>query len=143
MTMSTKRNALPHNLLILLCLLLASTVAWAADADLDGVDDTVDNCPGVFNPTQVDTDMDQIGDLCDPDADPDSDGLPNSMDNCPFVSNPSQVDFDADGAGDTCDNCPFIPNVDQADLDHNGIGDVCETVSAAGSAWGMLKSWYR
>ncbi len=143
MTMSPKRNALPHNLLILICLLLASTAAWAADGDLDGVDDAVDNCPGVYNPTQADTDMDQIGDLCDPDADPDADGLPNDMDNCPNVSNPSQVDDDADGAGNTCDNCPNIPNVDQADLDHNGVGDACETVSGADSGWGMLKSWYR
>ncbi len=36
----------------------------AADADLDGVDDAVDNCP-VFNPDQLDTDDDGLGDACD------------------------------------------------------------------------------
>jgi Tol biopolymer transport system component len=35
------------------------------DADGDGVDDGLDNCPGLANPTQVDVDSDRIGDLCD------------------------------------------------------------------------------
>ena len=36
------------------------------DDDGDGVDDPVDNCPLVYNPSQVDIDEDEIGDACDP-----------------------------------------------------------------------------
>jgi hypothetical protein len=49
-------------------LLLAAAPALAVDADLDGVDDAVDNCPGVYNPDQMDSDADMIGDMCDPDG---------------------------------------------------------------------------
>jgi len=36
------------------------------DADLDGVADQLDNCPGTFNPNQGDSDGDGVGDVCDP-----------------------------------------------------------------------------
>jgi|GEM_PF-1003114 len=36
------------------------------DRDHDGVPDGVDNCPDTFNPYQLDTDLDGIGDVCDP-----------------------------------------------------------------------------
>jgi WD40-like Beta Propeller Repeat len=35
------------------------------DRDGDGVDNVSDNCPDAVNPSQVDMDADQIGDLCD------------------------------------------------------------------------------
>ena len=35
------------------------------DCDNDGVKNEVDNCPGVYNPDQKDTDGDGIGDACD------------------------------------------------------------------------------
>ena len=35
------------------------------DQDHDGVPDSVDNCPSVANPTQMDTDKNGIGDVCD------------------------------------------------------------------------------
>ena len=41
------------------------------DADNDGIDDDVDNCPETFNPTQADLDDDGIGNECDQDADGD------------------------------------------------------------------------
>jgi len=36
------------------------------DADTDHICDAVDNCPGLQNPLQDDTDGDNVGDLCDP-----------------------------------------------------------------------------
>ncbi|MDQ1535573.1 MAG: hypothetical protein QOF28_3334, partial [Actinomycetota bacterium] len=38
----------------------------SSDTDGDGVADTADNCPGVANPTQVNTDHDTTGNACDP-----------------------------------------------------------------------------
>jgi hypothetical protein len=36
-----------------------------ADSDGDGVEDTLDNCPAVFNPLQTDTNFDGTGDACE------------------------------------------------------------------------------
>ena len=47
-----------------------------------------DNCPGVPNALQQDTDGDLVGDACD---------------NCPMVPNTNQYDSDQDGIGDACD----------------------------------------
>lgn len=102
----------------------------AADTDGDGVVDSIDNCPNIFNPIrpmdngkQADSDGDGIGDACDSCpleagnactpfvvGDDDHDGIPTWLDNCPFVSNPDQVDADGDGKGDACDACPTTPN---------------------------------
>jgi len=69
-----------------------------------------DNCPGVVSRSQVDTDDDGLGDVCD---------------NCPLIANNSQEDVDSDGFGDSCDNCPLTPNK-QLDNDKDGIGDKCD-----------------
>ncbi len=90
------------------------------DADSDGVPDSTDNCPLLYNPDQADTDSlpagtapDGVGDVCD---------------NCPAVYNPGQDDVrDLDGVGDACDNCPDVPNPVQEDNgDHDGVGDACD-----------------
>jgi hypothetical protein len=51
------------------------------DADGDNVVDARDNCRGLANPDQRDTDSDGIGDACDPDDD--NDGIPDAQDKCP------------------------------------------------------------
>ncbi|WP_374506259.1 gliding motility-associated C-terminal domain-containing protein, partial [Flavobacterium sp.] len=77
------------------------TLNIVLDFDGDGILDTIDNCPLVSNPNQLDTDRDGFGDVCD-------------------------ADDDNDGVNDISDNCPFIPNANQADRDHDGLGDVCD-----------------
>lgn len=51
------------------------------DTDGDGVPDTVDNCPSIANPDQVDYDGDLQGDACDPDDD--NDGWLDAVDPFP------------------------------------------------------------
>jgi hypothetical protein len=102
------------------------------DKDGDGVVDSADNCPDVFNAIrpldngkQQDFDGDTIGDECDVcpfDAnnsactynwdsnDIDCDGIKNGTDDCPDVPNPNQEDADSDGHGDACDKCPNEAN---------------------------------
>ena len=69
--------------------LATSVTGCSGDADMDGIADTIDNCPVDANFNQTDGDADGFGDVCD---------------NCPEDSNPSQDDFDGDGQGDACDD---------------------------------------
>ncbi len=96
-----------------------------ADADADGVPDSLDNCPYTPNTDQADADADGVGDVCD---------------NCPVIANEDQADSDDDGVGDVCriddqdddgvaddlDNCPAVFNPDQADRDGDRSGDACD-----------------
>lgn len=96
------------------------------DKDGDGIPNSLDNCPAIFNPArpmdgarQADVDNDGIGDACDEcpsdgnqscerfsGADIDGDGVANGVDNCPETANPDQADGDGNGVGDACDMCP-------------------------------------
>lgn len=76
-------------------------IAFAADTDSDGIDDSTDNCPNISNPDQYDIDGDGIGNACDDDMD--GDGILNNLDNCSTVSNPGQEDADNDSRGNPCD----------------------------------------
>jgi len=83
------------------------------DRDGDGMGADCDNCPGIANKDQADTDGDALGDVCDPDGD--NDGI-----------------CDPGKSGPVCtgsDNCARIPNADQKDTYPplgNGIGDACD-----------------
>ncbi len=81
------------------------------DADLDGLNFVVDNCPSVANATQQDHDNDNVDTTCD---------------NCRFTANSNQRDVDSDRVGDSCDNCPQLANQNQLDSDNDGQGDVCD-----------------
>jgi hypothetical protein len=59
------------------------------DADLAGVEDTLDNCEFVENPLQENDDTDGLGNACD---------------NCPSVTNELQADDDGDSYGNECDD---------------------------------------
>ncbi|MFH1808494.1 MAG: FG-GAP-like repeat-containing protein [Pseudomonadota bacterium] len=83
-----------------------------SDGDNDGVDDAVDNCPGVANPLQENADGDARGDACD---------------NCRYASNDNQADSDFDHVGDACDNCINAANPTQTDSDLDGQGDSCDS----------------
>lgn len=113
---------------------LAVEVA-TTDADGDGIDDSVDNCPDVANADQLASDGDAFGDACDncplvtnPDQNEggDGDGVGIACDNCALVANPDQANGDADPYGDLCDNCPSLTNPSQLDTDGDGVGDECE-----------------
>jgi len=88
------------------------------DSDGDGVSEvdplSADNCPTIYNPDQVDTDSDGLGNECDPDID--EDGVLNTIDNCDLVANQDQLDEDRDGLGDVCD--PYYCYVVFGDEDH-------------------------
>jgi len=79
------------------------------DIDFDGVPDSQDNCPTMYNVDQRDTDRDDIGDPCDTDCnrqggrDLDCDGVNNERDNCLSVYNPDQNDANRNNLGDACD----------------------------------------
>jgi len=58
------------------------------DRDRDGIPDYTDNCPGIPNPNQENSDNDSHGDACD---------------NCPYDDNEDQADSDGNGVGDACE----------------------------------------
>ena len=92
-----------------------------SDVDGDGVNDARDNCISALNSSQLDSDLDGLGDACDLDID--NDGILNIADNCPGARNRGQWDEDGDGLGDACDAryCVVIDPSHKDDcLDPNG-----------------------
>lgn len=89
-------------------LILSNLYTPVQDADDDGVEDDLDDCPTVADPTQVDTDGDLIGDACDDDDDNDS--LSDAVEE-EIGLNPKKADSDGDGASDPHDYAPNDPSV--------------------------------
>ena len=129
-------------------LILNGAPQAVADADGDGVDDDLDNCPAVPNPGQENLDGDAAGDACDSDADGDldpgatdcddldpsryagadevcNDGIDNDCDTL-IDTDDDAADCDADGVDNGSDNCPDDFNPGQADLDGDEVGDACD-----------------
>jgi len=83
---------------------LDALICHDSDADADGAPDglaprILDNCPGVNDPSQMDSDLDGMGDVCDPDpfdTDFDNDGVIDGTDNCVVNANGDQLNTDLD-----------------------------------------------
>jgi hypothetical protein len=114
-------------------------VTVGPDADGDGVNDALDDCPNDPNksaPGQCSCGV--------PDTDSDGDGVADCNDGCP--NDPAktapgecgcgvfEADSDGDGILDCHDNCPTVFNPDQADSDGDGVGDACISESGGGGA---------
>jgi len=74
------------------------------DLDGDGIINIEDNCIGVRNTNQLDTDKDGVGDFCDWQPyiinDSDNDGIFDGYDKCRLTSTVNQKDMNKDGCPD-------------------------------------------
>ena len=139
-TSGTRRVSVTRHVLLSLvaACALAQSPAMAApgDVDDDGVGDAVDNCPSTFNPSQVDTDSDGDGDICD--TDDDDDGFADNNDNCPVTPNPLQEDSDNNGIGNACSLTPnglcltFMEHVLPVASVSSGVRGLCLGCSVGG-----------
>ncbi len=81
----------------------AIDLSLGVDSDGDGIPDTGDNCPDVFNPDQADGDGDGIGDACD-DI---SDSCTAAVELCPGTVMGSNVGATNDGSS-SCSDFPSL-----------------------------------
>ena len=107
-----------------------------ADIDDDGIADSNDNCVNEANSDQLDTDNDNIGDICD--LDDDGDGVLDFQDAFPLDATES-IDSDSDGIGDNADTDDDNDSVldgddafpldasESVDTDGDGIGNNIDT----------------
>jgi ligand-binding sensor domain-containing protein len=103
------------------------------DVDLDGVPNSLDSCPNLFNPPreygqpQADLDGDGIGDACD--ADQDGDGL-SDVEELAARLNPRNADTDGDGLDDGLEARLLGTSGALVDSDRDGRPDPLELTSA-------------
>jgi hypothetical protein len=93
------------------------------DADGDGYNHDIDNCPLISNPTQADLDGDGVGDACDSDID--GDGLTNAQESA-LGTNPQNPDTDGDGLNDGGEVNTHGTNPLIIDTDGDGLSDGAE-----------------
>jgi hypothetical protein len=109
-------------LFVYLILISASSLSFADDTDVDGIDDSIDNCVSVSNTDQLDTDWDGIGNTCD--ADDDGDGVSDSSDVWPLDYRYS-LDSDSDGLPDAYEDAnilnKYVASDVASDLDNDGL----------------------
>lgn len=84
--------------------ILTALFSIITDADSDGIDDDLDNCPDTANASQEDTDGDGMGNACDDDDD--NDGLDDDVEN-ELGTDPEDEDTDNDGYDDLEDVAPL------------------------------------
>lgn len=103
-----------------------------SDIDGDGIENDDDNCLLNYNPSQLNSDDDELGDVCD---------------NCDFVDNLDQSNVDGDSMGDACDgdidgdginneddSCPHDFDPFPIDFDGDGISLACDIDDASSLA---------
>ncbi|MFN3196914.1 MAG: lectin-like protein [Bradymonadia bacterium] len=89
------------------------------DDDGDELCDFIDNCPNVANADQLNTDGDDLGDLCDDDDDGDdvTDEEEAACGSDPLDAESTPSDADGDEVCDAIDNCPDVANAGQENTD--------------------------
>ena len=108
------------------CIPLSGRCGPCDDADLDGVCDDDDLCPGGID--GFDDDGDGVPNACDiceggdDNADADGDGVADACDTCPLGDD--AIDTDADTVPDACDVCP--DGDDTLDGDGDGVPYDCD-----------------
>jgi hypothetical protein len=116
-----------RNITALLAVALTMTLTACGGGSSDST--PADNCPGIDNPSQLDTDGDGDGDACDSDDDNDgySDQVEASEGTNPLDANSRPLDTDNDGNPNSTDldddNDGFNDSDDPAPLDASIPGD--------------------
>jgi hypothetical protein len=82
------------------------------DSDLDGILNSVDNCPTAANPDQLDCNDNGIGEACETFTDCNSNSVPDSCD----IASGTSADLDSNGVPDSC----------QPDCNLNNLPDLWE-----------------
>jgi len=132
-----------------------SVTTTPADSDGDEIPDTLDNCPNDFNPSQIDSDSDTIGDACDIDTSegltkelPSTKELTTTKETTPTKTDSSFIKTDQQiyKLGSTVSYNGMIPDVKrsmiiQVDLTHNG--NIMNSDSFKVDSSGMFKGQFQ
>jgi Thrombospondin type 3 repeat/Bacterial TSP3 repeat len=97
---------------------ISDNIVIGTDTDADGLANTVDNCPTIANPDQLNTDGDTLGNACD--ADDDNDGFSDAVEMS--VGTNSLLDCGVDAW--------------PADINNDGFSDITD-VSALTGVFGL------